>query len=271
MRSLERIFRKFWGMFLLIFLFEEKQDKLPYRIRRLVNIITDSQSSLSRKALSLQRLQVVLMRIKRRHPKKYEKIWTLLPLLIKSMLNNLNSAISIQRPDGYWESRDQICWIPFDDSIPRNKDDSNIDELSWRDIKKKWGFTEIRFQNGFPRFKEISKLKRPDIIKKHLKCSIENVPWEQLIGNDEILLLKKTGNAHNLNEAVYKYLAMKNNCTVDEVKKIVNSNRLVLHEDPNCKTIKLVPQEIHGNIPHIGGVEMLKILSSVIHFRRDLS
>lgn len=46
----------------------------------------------------------------------------------------------------------------------------------------------------------------------------------------------------------------------ESMKKMKENNRWVWHEDTDCKTMYLVPQEIHNNLHHFGGVGMLRIL-----------
>lgn len=47
---------------------------------------------------------------------------------------------------------------------------------------------------------------------------------------------------------------------IEDVRKYKEKNIYVWHEDHDCCTLYLVPQEIHGNIDHFGGIGMLKVL-----------
>jgi len=52
----------------------------------------------------------------------------------------------------------------------------------------------------------------------------------------------------------------KNDWTAEDVKKYRKGNKLTWHERSDIKTLDLIPQEIHANIPYSGGISKKKKL-----------
>lgn len=59
-------------------------------------------------------------------------------------------------------------------------------------------------------------------------------------------------------EKADKKLAEQRGCSPDEVAKWRAENNYTYHERQDCKTMQKVPNEIHGNLPHRGGVSVIK-------------
>lgn len=150
---------------------------------------------------------------------------------------------------GHWTGEEcNSVWIPDDDYTPPNKSYSNLHGLTWRDIKLKHGFTGLRCDRGRFRFDEIA--------------------WHKVI-LPNFAELVSSSDREALHETAFAQLARQLCMTVEEVKAIKESARdhtpmgqknLVWHEDVDCRTLYLVPQEIHGNIPHFGGIAMCNLL-----------
>lgn len=139
-------------------------------------------------------------------------------------------------------------WIPDDDYTPPNKSYSNLHNLTWREIKRKHRFNGLRCERGRFRFQDIA----------HYSVKLPN--FAELVDSP---------NREALHEAAFAALARQLGKTVEEVKAIKESandrtamgqKNLVWHEDPDCETLYLVPQEIHGNITHFGGIAMCQLL-----------
>ncbi len=139
-------------------------------------------------------------------------------------------------------------WIPDDEFVPINKAYSNLHGLSWRNIKLKHGFAGMRCERGRWRFDEIARY----------KVTLPN--FAELVASSD---------REALHEAAFAALAKQLGKSVAEVKAIKESaydktimgqKNLVWHEDVDCATLYLVPQEIHGNIKHFGGVGMCQLL-----------
>ena len=122
-------------------------------------------------------------------------------------------------------------WKPTLDFTPINKQ-TNPDNKSWEEILKKYGIDSIPFKDGEPDFSEISK------------------------GNVEIDDFTDD-RPSNFSQADEK-LAEQRGCTPEEVKQWREENKYTWHECNDCKTMQKIPREIHGNIPHSGGVSEYK-------------
>jgi hypothetical protein len=153
------------------------------------------------------------------------------------------------KSNGHWTGEEcNSVWIPDDDYTPPNKSYSNLHSLTWREIKRKHGFKGLKCDRGRFRFDEIA----------WYKVSLPN--FAELVSSP---------NREVLHEAAFGALAQKLGKTVEEVKAIKESandhtpmgqKNLAWHEDIDCETLYLVPQEIHGNIIHFGGVAMCQLL-----------
>ncbi len=151
--------------------------------------------------------------------------------------------------NGRWTG--EVCdsvWIPDDDYTPPNKSYSNLHGLTWCEIKRKHGFTGLRCERGRFRFEDIA------------WYSVKLPNFAELVSSSD---------REALHEAAFAQLARQLGKTVDEVKAIKESandhspmgqKNLAWHEDVDCETLYLVPQEIHGNIIHFGGVAMCQLL-----------
>ena len=53
-------------------------------------------------------------------------------------------------------------------------------------------------------------------------------------------------------------LAEQKGCQPSEVRQWRMDNKYTWHEDADCKTMLKVPSEVHGNIPHDGGISEIK-------------
>lgn len=143
---------------------------------------------------------------------------------------------------GNWSGeRGNSDFTPSGDYRPPNEKCQNPENLSLKEIFKKYGIDAIKYINGYPDFSPVSK------------------------GEVEIDMTKKRygidGNFSKADEA----LAKQKGCTPDEVKKWRQEHNYTWHECENCKTMQKVPQEIHGNIPHQGGVSIIKERESKIN------
>ncbi len=153
------------------------------------------------------------------------------------------------KSNGHWSGEDcNSIWIPDDDYTPPNKSYSNLHGLTWREIKQKHDFKGLRCERGRFCFEDIAKY----------RVSIPN--FAELVTSSD---------RESLHEVAFATLARQIGKTVEEVKAIKESRgdqtstgqkNLVWHEDIDCETLYLVPQEIHGNIIHFGGVALCQLL-----------
>lgn len=138
----------------------------------------------------------------------------------------------LPKNDGKWEGeRGNSTWIPDVDKVPTGKG-SNIEGKSWKEILTKYEINGIDFIEGEPNFTEISKgtVKIDDFTENRDK---------------------------NFIQADQK-LAEERKCSPGEIRKWRQENGYTWHERSDCKTMDLVPSEIHNNIPHSGGISEKK-------------
>lgn len=163
-----------------------------------------------------------------------------------------NAFTELWKPQGYlfapisngkWTGQPKNSkWIPDDDYTPPNRSYSNLDNLNWAQIKEKYNFKGLVFSQGKPDFRKVA----------YKTVEIDD------FGN--YMDINKLGKRTNLHEAAFAELAKQMNISIYEAHKYKEKERLMWHEDSNCRTLYLVPYEIHGNINHFGGIGMYSCL-----------
>ena len=123
---------------------------------------------------------------------------------------------------------------------------NNPNGKTWGEILDENGIDGIPYKNGEPDFSVLAKMKT----ELDLDTGISDKARSGLLSPK-----KDRGQLH---EEVYEKLARENNMTVEQLKAYKEANNLVVHECSDCKTILLIPREIHDNLSHGGGVEMLR-------------
>ncbi len=151
-------------------------------------------------------------------------------------IEQLEVTKHLPRTGGSWDGEvGNSNWIPDDDVVPKNRNNSNPEGKAWGEIKEKYDFEGVRYNNGYADFSEFS------------KGTVE-------IGNFTSERTAKGGNFEQANQK----LAEQRGCSVEEVKKWMEENNYTWHECEDCKTMQKVPREVHNNIPHTGGVSIMK-------------
>ena len=131
-------------------------------------------------------------------------------------------------------------WIPDPEYTPPEKSRnpekpySNPDNLPWAELLDKYGIDGIEFKDGYPVFDDIAR---------------GTVEIEDFTDD-------RDSNFSQANEA----MAELKGCTPEEVEQWMKDNNYTWHECQDCKTMQKVPNEIHANIPHEGGVSVYKAL-----------
>lgn len=149
---------------------------------------------------------------------------------VESLANQEVKGCPIDGNGGTWEGeRGQSKWIPEDKEIPKS---NNPENNTWKEIKEKHGFDGIEFENGQPDFSEIAEA----------EVEIEEF---------------STNRQDNFYQADEK-LAEQRGQTVGEARAWRKENNYTWHECNDCKTLQLVPSEVHGNISHYGGISEKK-------------
>lgn len=145
----------------------------------------------------------------------------------------------IEGHGGTWSGeRGNSTWHPDSQYTPPEKSRnpekpySNPDNLTWAELMDKYGIEGIEFKDGYPVFDEVAR------------------------GTVEIddFTDDRDSNFAQANEK----MAEQRGCTPEEVEKWMEDNNYTWHECQDCKTMQKVPNEIHANVPHEGGVSVYK-------------
>ena len=143
------------------------------------------------------------------------------------------SRTLIPRTGGVWDGEaGNSTWHPDLNEVPADKHGTNPEGKSWEEILNKYGIDGIPFKEGEPDFSEISK------------------------GTVEIDDFSEDRDS-NFAQADEK-LAEKKGGTPEEVREWRKENGYTWHECKDCKTMQEVPTEVHGNVPHSGGISEIK-------------
>lgn len=156
----------------------------------------------------------------------------------RSFWNKLEKDDKIERfhlpeKDGHWEGeRGNSDWIPDAESVPKDRRGTNLEGKSWGEILAENDIEAIPFKDGEPDFSEIAK---------------EEVEIGDFTDD-------RSSNFSQADEA----LAKKWGCEPEDVAQWRKEHKYTWHEKSDCKTLQLVPREVHGNVPHSGGVSKYK-------------
>lgn len=132
---------------------------------------------------------------------------------------------------GIWTGeRGNSNWIP-DDNV-------KLGDKTGKELKEKYNFKYIPFKDGEPDFSEVVKG----------EVQIDNYTPSR---------------TKNFSQAAIKLVEQKG-CTARDVKNWMKENGYSWHECKDCKTMQLVPTEVHKSIPHAGGIAEIKSKSKEI-------
>lgn len=136
-------------------------------------------------------------------------------------------------PDGKWK------WVPDSDYTPLKQ---NEDGKTWKDILNREGIDGITFsKDGEPDFSEVS---RGTV---EIEDFTDNRPDN--FAQADVKLAEKWNK--ELKDG-------KNDWTPQDVRAYRDENKLVWHERSDMKTMDLVPKDVHNNIPHSGGISVVR-------------
>lgn len=150
------------------------------------------------------------------------------------------SRCPIEGSGGHWEGeRGNSNWFPDRAIEPGDRHGTNLQHKTWGQILDSYGIHCIPFKDGEPNFSEVSK---GDV-------TIDDFTDER---------------DSNFNQADEK-LAEQRGCSPEEVAKWRKENSYTWHECKDCKTMKKIPREVHGNIPHSGGISQVKVANRLVN------
>lgn len=145
--------------------------------------------------------------------------------------------------NGDWTGeKGDSTWKPDRETTPdpENKKGGNPDNQTWDKILDKYGIDGIEFRNGYPDFSNVSVGETKvepftDSRDKNFRQADEKLAEQW--SNE-----KKDGKEW----------------TARNVAEWRKENGYTWHECEDCKTMQLVPKEIHNNTPHSGGISEIK-------------
>ncbi|MDG6896064.1 HNH endonuclease [Volucribacter amazonae] len=163
-------------------------------------------------------------------------------LLFKERENS--RLFGIPRIGGEWVDKEgDSVWKPNPDVIPdpENKKNGNPDFKTWKEILDKYDIDGIPFEDGYPDFSEVSsgEVKIDDFTTER---------WKNFAQADDKMAEEWSKSSKD----------GKADWTADDVAQWRKENNHTWHEHQDCKTMQLVPSEVHNNIPHNGGISVKK-------------
>lgn len=142
----------------------------------------------------------------------------------------------VEGSNGYWDGeRGDSKWHPDREYTPPPKNETkynNPDNKNWGEILDKYNIDGINYKDGEPDFNEVS------------KGQVEIEPFS-------------SERSDNFNKADIE-LSKQKGCNPEEVAKWRKDNNYTWHECKDMKTMQKVPNEVHANIPHSGGISEAK-------------
>ena len=152
--------------------------------------------------------------------------------LDESVVKEIPKGCPIEGNGGNWDGeRGNSNWILNKEYVPQKY---NPDGMTFGEILDKFNIEnpKILFKEGYPDFSGISK--------------------------GEVQIDEFTSSrADNFTQADEK-LSKQWEISPEDVATWRKENRYTWHECEDCKTMQLVPSEIHGNVNHFGGVSIAK-------------
>jgi len=160
----------------------------------------------------------------------------------RSSLMEQNYCENVRKPvtGGTWDGN---IWKPNQEVIPDpdNRQRGNPEGKTWGQILDKYEIAGIEFKNGYPDFSSVMES----------EVTIDDFGTDRRI---------------NFNQADMKQADVWNEQGKDgktdwqpgDVSRWRKDNNYTWHECEDCKTMQLVPSEIHNNIPHEGGIAVAK-------------
>ncbi|WP_281884885.1 HNH endonuclease [Paenibacillus sp. YYML68] len=143
----------------------------------------------------------------------------------------------IEGNNGHWDGeRGDSKWIPDQNYVPaevKGRTRSNPDGLTMGELLDKYDIDGgIVYKDGEPDFHDVS------------KGTVEIEPFST----------ERTDNFDRADIA----LAQQKGCTPEEVAQWRKDNNYTWHECRDMRTMQKVPNEIHANFPHSGGIAEAK-------------
>ncbi|PJK09400.1 hypothetical protein CO610_03670 [Lysobacteraceae bacterium NML95-0200] len=155
--------------------------------------------------------------------------------IFKEEIERASVCARAPKNDGTWSAeKGGDVWVPKPDKVPYN---SNPDGKTWGEILEENGIEGIGFKDGYPDFSPISK---GDVeINDFTKSRPRNFAQADRKLAEQWAEEGKDG---------------KTDWTAKDVREWRKENNHTWHEHQDCKTMQLVPREVHNNVSHDGGI-----------------
>ena len=146
---------------------------------------------------------------------------------------------NIPQNGGVWSGEPgNSKWIPNKEDIPKQPYGN---EKTWATILEEHGIDGIEFKEGEPDFTPVAE---------------GSVEIEDFTTNRDDNFFQADQNlAQKWNQESKNG---KNDWSISDIRQYRKEKKLTWHERSDMKTLDLVPQEVHGNVPHAGGISALK-------------
>ncbi|ASM37016.1 hypothetical protein CSF_1152 [Campylobacter sputorum bv. faecalis CCUG 20703] len=159
-------------------------------------------------------------------------------LIWKDVNPNATTMGFLPKEGGAWGGKEgDSIWKPDPDVIPKK---GNPNGETWREILAEYGIDGIEFKDGEPDFSPVA---------------------EATVEIDDFSV-NRSDNFNQADETLADKWSKEQKdgkiWTPEEVAQYRKDNQLSWHERSDQKTLDLVPQKIHGNIPHSGGISEAK-------------
>ncbi len=146
---------------------------------------------------------------------------------------------NIPQTGGTWSGKPgNSTFKPDRDTVPKQPY-GNM--KNWGEILDEYNIDGIEFKDGEPDFKAIS------------KGSVEINDFTTQRDDNFYQADQNLANQWNQESTTGK-----SNWSISDVKQYRKEKKLTWHERNDMKSMDLVPQEVHGNIPHSGGISKAK-------------
>lgn len=224
------------------------RSSIPIKIQDNINILNDKKYSPPEKLAALKSFDEELHKLPQ---EEQDKIYNNLGKNEQTALEKYWESNPLPRNNGHWDGQPgNSNWIPDKNYVPLNKTYNNMDGKTMGQIMSENGVLKIPYKNGY--------LDASSIAKYSVKIDYRE------LGKDGLNKLVKEKDREQLHELAFKKLSEKLNMPIEEVKDMKNKLRLVWHEDPDLKTLYLVPREIHDNLSHSGGIKLISCIADFL-------
>lgn len=161
---------------------------------------------------------------------------------IESEISNFKIKSFLPKEGGEWSGETgNSTWLPNRDEIPKRPSGN---EQTWGEILDKYDVEGIEFKDGEPDFSTVSE----GTVEIDDFSTDRNANFTQA---DEQLAEQWSAVGKDGRE-----------WSPQDIKEYRQENNLSWHERSNMKTVDLTPQEVHGNVPHSGGISVAKSMNN---------